>query len=324
MLRMKQAAPCYPVTLAEARKHLAVDASDRSNDALIEMLIASATNDAELKTGRIWVESKWEWELDKVEINTPIKFPVAPVVDVQVYDLDETIDEGGSRTDLSGKVCKIVYPSPEPQGSPLIGSLLPLSGFPANYQILLTVGYPFQTLTEPVEQFTAPTLEYVKTGYSSSKIHLVFDRPVRGTAEPTNFSILQNEAEVAVEAVSFVNGAVNLSVIGLTEGSSVVVSFAEGAIYDEFSNFVAPIFNQELPNVIFVTEAQFQQPSIVPVETVYTSNAPAPVKTWILTRVGSLYSQRTEIALRAGKSNDAMFPDTFINNLLNPYKVSFA
>ena len=47
ILRIVQEAPCFPVTLAEARMHLAVDASDRSVDSLIEMLIASATSDAE-------------------------------------------------------------------------------------------------------------------------------------------------------------------------------------------------------------------------------------------------------------------------------------
>lgn len=322
VLRTRRSPSCYPVTLEEARRHLAVDASDRSVDSLIEMLIASATSDAENKTGRIWVDSDWLWKPDELKVGEEIAFPVAPVTAVAVYDLDEDVDEGQDRTDLSGELVKCVFPSPEPQGSPLIGSLLPIAEFPANYEIILTIGYPVTETEKPVEQFDAPTL--VTTEFSENRVHLVFTRPVSGTATVENFSLKVGDEDKELSSVEFADGSVDLVFSDgvLAEGEEPVLTFIGGAIADQFNNFVEPISNLGLGTVAFVTE--FSRPEPVPTTPVYTANTPSPVKNWILTRVGSLFSQRTEIALRAGKSNDAMFPDGFINNLLNPYKIRFA
>ncbi len=326
ILRIVQEAPCFPVTLAEARRHLAVDASDRSVDSLIEMLIASATSDAENKTGRIWVESVWNWVPDKLTVGELIPFPVTPVTQVVIHDLDEEVPENGAFTDISGALVSCVFPSPEPQGSPLIGSLLPISEFPAHYEMLLTIGYPVQETVTPVEQFDVPTLVPVKTGYAGNKIRLVFSRPVTGVASPDNFTITVDGGIKAATSVEFSKGSVDLvfDTGVILEQDEPLLSYIGGSIYDQFGNFVEPITDQVIPTVVFTTEAEFQEPTAVPVETIYTAQTPSPVKNWILTRVGSLYSQRTEIALRAGKSNDALFPDGFINNLLNPYKVRFA
>ena len=323
--RLHTSAPCYPVTLVEARRHLAVDASDRSNDALIDMLIASATADAESKTGRVWVESEWEWIPDSVGLGEPIEFPLVPVTKVAIYDLDEAVEDGQPRTDISGDVVDVIYPSPEPQGSPLIGSLLPIAAFPERHQIILTVGYPVEKKEKDVEQFDSPVLVLERTSYADGVIRLVFNRPVTGKAVKENFVLEQDGRNIALEGVGYRDGSVELIVAAgeLREGSPVKVTFYEGEIYDVFYNFVQPFPGVELPTVAFVSQEDFMAPDPVPVEYEYASLAPAPVKNWILTRVGSLYSQRTEIALRAGKSNDAMFPDEFINNLLNPYKVRF-
>lgn len=327
LLRILTPAPCYPVTLAEARKHLAVDASDRSNDVLIDLLIASATNDAELKTGRVWCESQWEWKPDTFTLNEELEFPIVPVRDIKIYDLDEEILEDGEPTDLAPELVSVLYPSPEPQGFPLIGSITPLVAFPENYKIVLTAGYPVQVTETLVEQADSPELVAEKTGYSLTKIHLVFNRPVTGTADASHFSVTQNDVPIDVSSVEYAGDAVNLVFEEgvLQEHSILKLSFMSGAVFDVFSNFVQPIDAVELPVSVFTEETEFQMPEPNPIDTTtYASDAPAPVKNWILTRVGSLYSQRTEIALRAGKSNDALFPDKFIHNLLAPYKVRFA
>ena len=131
-LRKIEAAPCWPITLEEARRHLAIDASTRDEDSLIDMLIQSASTDAEMKTGRVLVKSRWEWEPDSIVVGEKLEFPTCPVVDVKIYDLDEESEEP---TDISSKVCKIVYPSPEPQGNPMLGWLLPIADFPQNLPV---------------------------------------------------------------------------------------------------------------------------------------------------------------------------------------------
>ena len=101
------------------------------------------------------------------------------------------------------------------------------------------------------------------------------------------------------------------------------MSFLSGFLYDQFQNYVQPIVNEVLPVVSLGAEGDFVEPEPVPTQVIYTSLCPTPVKQWILVRTGTLYCQRSEIALRAGKSNDALFPDGFINNLLDPYRTRF-
>lgn len=398
MLRQVSQPKCYPISLAQARKHLAVDSSDRSNDSLINLLIESATADSEMKTGRKWVECDWEWQPCTVSPNYEVEFPIVPVKKVALYDLDEFSrddepvepenpeepdipeppeieepeestkrkrikrdneeeDNGNSEddtppeyTDIANEYIKVNYPSPEPLGSPQIGSMVPLKEFPKNYRLVLTVGYPVKAEIETAEQFDNPVLVPEKTGYSDSLIRLVFNRPVQGNININNFEIRFDGEILTLVNAYFRDGCVELQytmpdtpppmepeepdeggenedntpeIQGLPEGAKVTVSFFEGAIYDEFQNFVQPIVETQLPEVMIISPEYFELPEPIPKQEVYESLAPSPIKNWILTRVGSLYSQRTEIALRAGKSNDAMFPNEFINNLLNPYIVRF-
>lgn len=328
-LFQSEPAPCYPITLTEARKHLAVDASDRSNDTLIEMLIASASHDAEMKTGRVWVHSKWEWKLSEdYVLNEAIEFPTVPVSVVELYDLDEELEEGAEPTDLSSEYLSVTYPSPEPQGMPYIGYIIVLKTLPVNYKMILTAGYPVTTYESLVEKFDEPTLVLDATQYTPTSIHLVFERPVSGEVEPSNFTIRDADVELPISSVSFNEGALDIVFEEgvLTENMVLKMDFIEGTIADAFDNYVQPMFDVQLPTVSFIEDGEElnkPEPDEVKVDS-YESHTPAPVKNWILTRVGSLYSQRTEIALRAGKSNDALFPDKFINNLLSPYKVRFA
>lgn len=448
MLRQITNPLCAPISLEQARKHLAVDASDRSNDNLINLLIESGTADSQMKTGRIWVESDWEWVPEAINAGDVLQFPIVPVVGVKLYDMTPPKEEepelpeepeddgsgadsggdngdedtGGDKTDaarrrriakerararreadeeppadeptdepeeptepewpeVSADYVKVEYPSLDPMGYPAIGSMTILQTFPERYRLVLTVGYPVERKTEVVEQYDNPTLVVDKTGFSENIIRLVFNRPLDGNIYTDNFevrlkgklpepeepiepeepplepeepevtrkrriySLLDNEPEdgeeegpspdeslkpaddvlVTVEDVYFMDGAIEIQYQegAISEGDRIQISFFEGAAYDEFNNFVQPIIFQDLPPVVFISPDDFMVPDPVPEQEIYESLAPNPIKNWILTRVGSLYSQRTEIALRAGKSNDAMFPDQFINNLLDPYRVRF-
>lgn len=360
MLRQISQPKCFPVSLAQARKHLAVDSSDRSNDSLIELLIEAATADSQMKTGRVWVEQDWEWVPDLVSVNYEIDFPIVPVVKAKLYDLTQdsggdedngesgepenpdvdwarsrSMKKGASREEDSGDTPQYddvaeqyftaKYPSADPLGSPLIGSIVPIQNFPEKYQLVLTVGYHVKVQNEVVEQYDNPVLVRDKTGYSNEKMRLVFNRPVQGNIYVSNFEFRVNGEMQNLNEAYFTDGCVELSYDPPKwgNGDEATISFYGGAIYDDFQNFVQPITNAKLPPVQFVQEEFFDLPEPLPTREVYESLAPSPIKNWILTRVGSLYSQRTEIALRAGKSNDAMFPDEFINNLLNPYRVRF-
>lgn len=352
MLRQISQPKCLPVSLEQARKHLSVDSSDRSNDVLINLLIESATADSQMKTGRVWVQTDWEWKPDIITVNHEIAFPIVPVAAVKLYDLDEEFLEPPvpdnpdgpenpdtppetraaqadekEYTDLSDEYLDINYPSPDPMGLPAIGSIIPKKTFPDNYQLVLTVGYPVEEHEEVVEQYDNPVVVKEKTGYSEGLIRIVFNRPVSGQIYISNFELRINNQIITLVDAYFKDGAVELQYDEMSamvgNGDTVTLSFFEGEIYDQFQNFVQEIVQMPLPNILMVPSEFFEKPDPVPCRNVYESLAPSPVKNWILTRVGSLYSQRTEIALRAGKSNDAMFPEQFINNLLNPYRVRF-
>lgn len=320
MLRIREKGKCLPVTLEEARQHLSVDTSNRSNDAIILAYIDSASQNTEQVTGRIWVESVWEWDPKTVSVGKEIPFPVAPVTKVQIFNLDE--DE---QSDISGDVASITFPSPEPQGSPLMGSLLPLSGFPTNFKILLTIGYPVEEEVKVIEQYTPPVLVVESTRYSESKVSLVFDRPVEGVVTKDQFTITQNGEDIEVDSIEFVDGRVELSFLDgiLEEGASIQLSFVEGEIFDQFDNFVEPIEGIELPVVAFVPEEDFVAPDPVPTESTFVSLVPSVVKTAILLKVGFLYTQRTGSALKTGKEIEKNFSDQVVESLLNPYRTRF-
>lgn len=416
---LKQITPprCLPVSLYQARKHLEIDTSDRSNDILIELLIESATADSQMKTGRVWVESEWEWKPEVIALNKVINFPLVPVTDVVLYDLDEfnvpdnpdipinpenpdrpikpiepetpnpenpisRIKKRGGKeadainpdepiipgnpddpieplppqfTNIIADYADVSCPSLIPLGEPSVGYIVFYKDLPKNYQMILKVGYGVQAHEDVVEQFDDPVLMPDQVQFSQDKIKLNFTRAVMGSIYVSNFEVRKrvkivdsdpvepplnpDMPDVRPEARSesyediivtlldarIENGYVMLEFPfgDIEQGDQLAISFFEGALCDQFSNFVQPIINARLPKVVFVLEEEFITPDPIPMQEVLESLAPSPIKNWILTRVGSLYTQRTEIALRAGKSNDAIFPSQFIDNLLNPYKVRF-
>lgn len=68
-----------PVTLAEARAHLRLDAAEE--DALLEALIAAARTSLEAETRRAFVTQHWRLTLDDWP-SRPIELPLAPVTEV--------------------------------------------------------------------------------------------------------------------------------------------------------------------------------------------------------------------------------------------------
>src|SRR5690348_16556758 len=76
-----------PVSLAEAKAHLRVTASDE--DALISALIIAAREAAEHELGRALITQTWEKTLDlfpdAIELTNP---PVQSVASVQYLDID--------------------------------------------------------------------------------------------------------------------------------------------------------------------------------------------------------------------------------------------
>lgn len=86
-LKLVTAPATYPVTLAEAKKHVhAEDFTD--DDDLITLFIKAATEHAESFTGRALIDQTWNLYLD-VFPTTPIEIPLPPLIDVVgVFYLD--------------------------------------------------------------------------------------------------------------------------------------------------------------------------------------------------------------------------------------------
>ena len=179
--------------------------------------------------------------------------------------------------------------------------------------------------TTAVEQTDSPTLVVASTKYSTTKIALVFNRPVQGTIVPSNFTVKQADLDIVPESVAFNAGRVELTFAAgtLVADSAITVSFIEGSIYDAFDNYVEPITNVSLPTVAFVEETSFVTPTPVPTATTYTSTTPEAVKTAILMQLAFLYTQGTGSALKTGAANDKNYTDEVAKCLLAPYRVSF-
>lgn len=94
-LKLITAPTTYPVTLAEAKLHCRVDASDE--DALITALITAATEMAEQKTGRALMTQTWELTLDAFP--TAIELTRVPV---QTINSVKYRDSTGTLQTLSG------------------------------------------------------------------------------------------------------------------------------------------------------------------------------------------------------------------------------
>jgi len=80
MIRIITPPAAYPVTKAEARAWCRMDTSDTSQDAILDMLIAAMTEQAEHITGRAFVERTLEWSHEFFPYE--IELPYAPLLDL--------------------------------------------------------------------------------------------------------------------------------------------------------------------------------------------------------------------------------------------------
>lgn len=93
-LRMTSAPAVEPVTLAEAKNHLRITASNSDEDALISNLIKAARQWCEAYTGCSFVLQTWQVKLD--EFPECIKLPRGPVIAVSSITYLDT--SGDSQT----------------------------------------------------------------------------------------------------------------------------------------------------------------------------------------------------------------------------------
>ena len=88
----------YPVTVAQAKAHLRV--VDDDEDALIELLLASATRHAEQFLGRRLIDQTLELTLDEFPLNE-IKIPYPPLIEVVSIAYDD--GDGNEQTLSTGE-----------------------------------------------------------------------------------------------------------------------------------------------------------------------------------------------------------------------------
>jgi uncharacterized phiE125 gp8 family phage protein len=91
-LRTLTPPPFYPVSLAEAKDWCRVDSDDTSQDAVIRMIIAALTEQAENVTKRSYVQRSYELLLDGfVEVIRLPRPPLLTVDYVKYYDTNGTL-----------------------------------------------------------------------------------------------------------------------------------------------------------------------------------------------------------------------------------------
>lgn len=86
-------AAAYPVTMTEAKAHLNVDFTD--HDALIELFLQAATDDAQEFTGRAFVRQTWELVIDEFPASE-IRIPKPPLIEVVSLKYDDA--DGNEQT----------------------------------------------------------------------------------------------------------------------------------------------------------------------------------------------------------------------------------
>lgn len=112
-----------PITLAEAKTHLRIDADLTDDDALIGMMIATARQQAEHRTGRRYGLQTWRVVLDRFPA-WGLRVPCPPLVSIVSLKYDDT---AGIERTLQPVTDCIVRAQAEP------GVLLPVTSWPAAF-----------------------------------------------------------------------------------------------------------------------------------------------------------------------------------------------
>lgn len=125
-----------PVTLAEAKLHLRVDAAD--DDTLIAALIVAARNQAESRTGRALVTQQWRLDLDRFPVDT-IDLPLPPLQSVESVTY---LDAYGVRQNLAESEYTVIANETPGSVIPDYGKTWPgCRVTPGSVQISFTAGY---------------------------------------------------------------------------------------------------------------------------------------------------------------------------------------
>lgn len=307
-----------PVTIDEVKNHLRINKDFKDDDALIEMLITMARQDAEAKTGgRVFPCSEWEWVPDEPLIaGETYEVPISPALQIKSVRIE------GEEEDIPSSSYKFVKSSLAPYGKPIYAKFTPYTDM-ENVTITVIAGWPNKECSEKVKHTTHPVLEVGKVVFSSNSMTLQFNRPVDGEVTPSSFRVSVNDSFRDIYDVDVVDGRVVLKLTeALSEGDTVTLSYMSGFLKDSDDNYVLPILQETFPNISLASElTPFDEPETIDV---LQSTVPGVVKTWMLVRIATLYQQRSEIAIQAGKTSNAFFPRPFINGLLDSYTIEKA
>lgn len=306
-----------PVMLEEAKNHLRLSRDFTDDDELIKTLITMARMDAEAKTGgRVFPMREWEWiPADILSAGGVYEVPVSPALNIKAYNREDG-------TEIPLKDYRFIKSSLAPHGAPLFAKIIPLVDL-ENVRFVIEAGWPNKNEERDVVYSTPPKFLPENTVYTENSFTLQFDRAVSGEVDSRSFTVIVDGDYVDVYDVDTDAGKVTVHInSSFTEGSEVEISYTSGFLKDKDDNYVMPILKEVLPVVAFGKDA----PAIPATEkeTISISTTPAIVKSWILVRVSTLYQQRSEIAIQAGKTSNAFFPRPFINGMLDAYTIERA
>lgn len=127
-----------PLSLAEAKLHLRVDADITEDDGLIAALIVTARQQAEHRTGRALISQQWRYAVDAFPVDS-LDLPLPKLQSVQSVTY---LDSNGVRQTLAGGDYEVITDE-------LVGRLVPAFGkswpacrlFPGSVQVSYTCGY---------------------------------------------------------------------------------------------------------------------------------------------------------------------------------------
>ena len=127
-----------PLTLAEAKLHLRVDAGITDDDSLISALIVTARQQAEHRTGRALVTQQWRYSVDTLPADS-LDLPLPKLQSVQAVTY---LDNNGTRQTLANTEYDVITDE-------LVGRVIPAYGkswpscreHPGSVRVDYTCGY---------------------------------------------------------------------------------------------------------------------------------------------------------------------------------------
>lgn len=106
-----------PLTLAEAKLHLRVDADITEDDSLITALIVTARQQAEHRTGRALLTQQWRYSVDAFTVDS-LELPLPKLQSVQAVSY---LDNNGVRQTLANPEYDVITDE-------LVGRIIPAYG----------------------------------------------------------------------------------------------------------------------------------------------------------------------------------------------------